>query len=254
MMDSHNVILDNTAVVLQDVSVCYTTPAERIPTLKEYIIRLLKGKRTHKNRFWALKGINLVIPRGQVFGIIGNNGAGKSTLLQVVGRILSPTSGRLVVYGKVAPLLSLGGGFHPELSGRENIYLYGSLLGYSQREMEHKFEEIVDFSELWEFIDAPLRTYSSGMMARLGFAVATDSDADILLIDEILAVGDKDFQVKSTQRMQSFYKRGATILLVTHNMDAVKSLCSKAAWLDHGTIRAYGSAEDVVQAYTSSSQ
>lgn len=254
MMDSQNVIPGDTAVVLLDVTVCYTTPAERIPTLKEYIIRLLKGKRTHKNRFWALKGINLVIPRGQVFGIIGNNGAGKSTLLQVVGRILSPTSGRLVVYGKVAPLLSLGGGFHPELSGRENIYLYGSLLGYSQREMEAKFDEIVDFSELRKFIDAPLRTYSSGMMARLGFAVATDSDADILLIDEILAVGDKDFQVKSTQRMQSFYARGATILLVTHNMDAVKSLCSKAAWLDHGTIRAYGPAEDVVQAYTTSSQ
>jgi ABC-2 type transport system ATP-binding protein/lipopolysaccharide transport system ATP-binding protein len=170
-------------------------------------------------------------------------------MLKLIARVFKPTSGRVVVRGQVAPLLEFGAGFHPELTGRENIYLNGALMGFSRQEMEEKFEGIVDFAELWDFIDVPLRTYSSGMGARLGFAVATDVEPDILLIDEVLSVGDESFQRKSSARMQEFRDQGATIILVSHVMEMIQSMCSRAAWLDHGQIKAVGKTSEVVQAY-----
>lgn len=239
---------DETALHLEDVSVRYHVPHERYTTLKEHAIRWLQ-RRLRYDDFWALHNINLEARRGQVIGIIGRNGAGKSTLLKVIARVLRPTQGRVWIRGRVAPLLEFGAGFHPELSGRENVFLNGTLLGFSHAEMQSKFERIVDFAEMWDFIDAPLRTYSSGMIARLGFAVATDVEPDILIVDEILAVGDMAFQIKSLERIQGFRAAGATILLVSHNMDTVRSMCDHVIWLDRGRLVAQGSAEEVVFRY-----
>jgi len=240
------------AVRLENVSVRYRVPHERIGTLKEYAIRALQ-RQVKKDEFWALRDINLEVRRGEVFGIIGRNGAGKSTLLKVVARVLRPTTGRVWIRGRVAPLLEFGAGFHPELTGRENIFLNGTLLGFSRREMEEKFERIVDFAELWDFIDAPLRTYSSGMVARLGFAIATDVKPDILIVDEVLSVGDQTFQRKSTRRMQEFRDLGTTILLVTHNAGVAREVCQRAVLLDHGVVRAVGQAPAVMEEYEGSS-
>jgi ABC-2 type transport system ATP-binding protein len=233
---------------LESVSVQYRTPHERIGTFKEYFIQLVRG-RIRFNTFWALHDVDLSILRGEVFGVIGRNGAGKSTLLKVISRVLRPTKGRIVIYGKVAPLLDIGAGFHPELSGRENVYLNGALLGYSGKEMDACYDQIVDFSELGEFMDAPIRTYSSGMYARLGFAVATAHVPDILLVDEILSVGDEAFQHKCFQRISEFKKLGATIVLVSHNLAEVESSCQRVAWLDQGRIHQIGAPGDVIKAY-----
>ena len=223
---------------LDNVSVNYRVAQERIGTFKEYAICWLKGQIRHQN-FRALDDISLDVKRGEVFGLIGKNGAGKSTLLKLVARVLRPTTGRVWVKGRVAPLLEVGAGFHPELTGRENIYLYGAMLGFTRREMDAKFERIVEFAELGDFIEAPLRTYSSGMWARLGFAVATDTQPEVLIVDEVLSVGDEAFQRKSFERIQSFREQGATILLVSHNMDAIENMCQRAVWLDHGKVAAF---------------
>lgn len=239
----------NSEVVrLQKVGVRYRLPSERIGSFKEYTIRWIQRRVTHRD-FWALQDVNLSVNRGETLGLIGHNGAGKSTLLKLIARVFRPTAGRVVVMGKVAPLLEFGAGFHPELTGRENIFLNGALMGFSHREMEGKLEGIVNFAELWDFIDVPMRTYSSGMWARLGFAVATDVQPDILLIDEVLSVGDESFKRKSSARMQEFRDREATIILVSHDMEMIQSMCSRAAWLDHGQIKAIGKTSEVVQAY-----
>jgi ABC-2 type transport system ATP-binding protein/lipopolysaccharide transport system ATP-binding protein len=236
------------AVHLEAVSVRYRVPSERVGTFKEYFIRRLKGQ-VHMRTFWALQEVSLDVYPGEVFGLVGVNGAGKSTLLKVVARVLRPTRGRVIVRGRVAPLLELGAGFHPELTGEENIFLNGALLGFSQREMQDKFDQIVEFSELGEFINAPIRTYSSGMYARLGFSVATASAPDVLIVDEVLSVGDEAFQKKCEARIEAFRQNGATILLVSHNMATIESMCQRAAWLDHGTIKAMGEPAHVIQAY-----
>jgi ABC-2 type transport system ATP-binding protein len=236
------------AISLENVGVCYRTPGERFYTFKEYVIRWLQ-RRVRPRDFWALNNVNLHIYRGETFGLIGSNGAGKSTLLKLAARVLRPTTGRVVVVGHTAPLLEFGAGFHPELTGRENIFLNGAILGFSHRQMEEKFERIVDFAELWDFIEAPIRTYSSGMIARLGFAVATDIEPDILLIDEILSVGDESFQHKSAARMQAFRDRGATILLVSHDMSTIEEICHRAAWIDHGQIQEIGPVSEVIRTY-----
>lgn len=236
------------AVRLENVSVRYRVPHERIGTFKEYMIRRVQRRITY-DEFWALRHVNLQVYRGEVFGIIGRNGAGKSTLLKVVARVLRPTTGRVWVRGRVAPLLEMGGGFHPELTGRENLFLNGTLLGHSRREVEARLESIVEFAELGEFIDAPLRTYSTGMVARLGFAIATAWEPDILIVDEVLAVGDEAFQRKCQARMSAFRENGATVLMVSHNAATIQTLCQRAMWLDHGTVRAMGSAKDVVSQY-----
>ncbi|MHB0989104.1 MAG: ABC transporter ATP-binding protein [Bellilinea sp.] len=240
---------DHTAAIrLESVSVAYRVPHERIGTLKEYVIRWAQ-RRVKYEKFLALNDVSLTINRGEIVGLIGHNGAGKSTLLKLVSRVLTPTSGRVWVRGKVAPLLELGAGFHPELTGRENIYLNGAILGYSRKEMDQKAGRIIDFAELGEFIDAPIRTYSSGMWARLGFAVATDSKPDILILDEVMAVGDEAFQRKSETRMRSYFEMGATILLVSHNMEMIEKLCTRAVWLDHGVIKCAGSPDKTIQEY-----
>jgi ABC-2 type transport system ATP-binding protein len=236
-------------VHLENVSVRYNLPEERIGTFKEYAIRSLQ-RRIRYHSFWALDEVSLNVNRGEVFGVIGKNGAGKSTLLKVISRVLRPTKGRIIVYGKVAPLLELGAGFHPELSGRENIYLNGALLGYSQKEMEACFDQIVEFSELRQFIDASIRTYSSGMYARLGFAVATAHVPDILLVDEILSVGDGEFQQKCYARINEFRSLGSTIVMVSHNMDLIGRICQRACCISHGKIVSVGEPNIVISDYS----
>ena len=236
---------------LEEVSVRYRVPKERIPSLKEYAIRRLTRQMSY-NDFWALKGINLEVRRGEVFGIIGPNGSGKSTLLRTVARVLKPTQGRVRVRGRIAPMLELGAGFDPELTGRENVFLNGAILGFSRRQIAECFDRIVAFAGVHEFIDAPLRTYSSGMIMRLGFAVATEVQPEVMIVDEVLAVGDAEFQQKSNARIRQFQANGATLLMVSHSLVAVRSLCTRVAWLEHGTLRAVGPADAVVTQYEAS--
>ena len=240
-----------TVIRLDSVSVRYRAPNERISTFKEYAIRWLQGRIKHEF-FMALNNVDLDIHRGDVFGLIGHNGAGKSTLLKVIARVLRPTTGRVRVRGRVAPLLELGAGFHPELSGRENIILNGAMFGFTRGQMEEKVNRIIDFSELHTFIDAPMRTYSSGMWARLGFAVATDVDPDILILDEVLSVGDEAFQRKCQARIQEFHQKQATILIVSHNTTLIEDMCQRAAWLDHGVVKAVGDAKTIGEMYRAS--
>lgn len=241
-----------TAIGLERIMVSYRIPHERVGTFKEFAIKRLQG-RLRFSTLVALKDIDLAIQRGEALGIIGRNGAGKSTLLKVIARVLRPTSGRVWISDQVSPLLELGAGFHPELTGRENIFLNGVMLSHSRKEIEQRFESIVEFAELGEFIDAPLRSYSTGMMARLGFAVATEWNPQILIIDEVLSVGDEAFQRKCEMRMESFRRNGATVLLVSHDLKMVEMMCQRAVWLDHGTIKAEGLPSAVVRAYQEAS-
>jgi len=238
-----------TVVSLEAISVRYRVPTEPINTLKEHVIRLFKGTRPGYREFLALDEVSFGVTQGESLGIIGRNGAGKSTLLKVISGIMRPTLGRVQVLGHVAPLIELGAGFHPELTGRENVFLNGAILGFSRAEMAAKLDGIVAFSELEDFIDAPLRTYSSGMKVRLGFAVATDIDPEILIIDEVLSVGDEAFQEKCRQRMQQFRTKGTTILFVTHSLDKLTEICDRALWLEHGQIRFLGEVGEAVDAY-----
>jgi homopolymeric O-antigen transport system ATP-binding protein len=233
----------------EDVSLCYRRrPSEMIPSVKDYTIRRVKGQITFTD-FWALRNVTFDIRRGETLGIIGPNGAGKSTLLKLVARVLRPTSGRVWVRGRVAPLLELGAGFDHELTGRENVFLNGAILGYRLDDIAARFDRIVDFAGVREFIDMPLRTYSTGMIARLGFAVATDARPDILLVDEILSVGDADFQRKSAERMHRLRSEGDAVLFVSHNLDAIRAHCHRVAWLHDGRLREVGPVETVVPHY-----
>jgi ABC-type polysaccharide/polyol phosphate transport system ATPase subunit len=238
-------------IVLDNVSVRYRAPEEAIGTFKEYAIRVIK-RNVRFREFNALNNVNLQVSEGEILGIIGRNGAGKSTLLKVISRVLIPTEGRVRIRGRVSPLLELGAGFHPELTGRENIYLNGTLLGHSRREIDAQLSNIIDFAELGAFIDSPLRTYSSGMVARLGFSVSTAWKPEILILDEILSVGDEAFRQKCRLRMESYRDEGTTILLVTHDSATVQSLCERAVWLDHGQINAIGSSGEVLSLYRQS--
>jgi ABC-2 type transport system ATP-binding protein len=233
------------------MSLKYRLIKERKRTFQAHIVNYFKGKRLDTQILWALKNISLDIGDGEALGIIGHNGAGKSTLLKVVSGVMKPVEGRVNVLGKIAPLIELGAGFDPELTGRENIYLNASILGFSRKEINAKYDRIVEFSELRDFIDAPLKNYSSGMIARLGFSVATEVDPDILIIDEVLAVGDAQFKTKSKERILQFRKKGITILFVSHDMDEVRSLCSKVLWLDHGYMKMIGDADTVIPEYES---
>lgn len=236
-------------ICVENISVQYRIPRERVSGIKEFAIRILQ-RRLEYEEFWALDGISFNVKNGEVFGIVGQNGAGKSTMLKVMARVLQPTRGHLVMRGNLAPLLELGGGFHSELVGRENVYLNMALLGHTRRETDLLFDDIVEFAEIHDFIDAPLRTYSTGMVARLGFAVATSLRPDILLVDEVLSVGDNRFQEKCLDRMRSFRSAGTTIVIVSHSMDTVKNFCNRALWLDHGKIKTMGEVEKVVEEYT----
>lgn len=236
------------AITLEKVSVRYRVPHEIVSGIKEYTIRWAQRRLAYKE-FWALRDVSLQIQRGEIFGVIGQNGAGKSTLLKVIARVLHPTQGRVTLQGKVAPLLELGAGFHPELTGRENVFLNSALLGRSRREVERLLPEIIEFAEIGDFIDAPIRTYSTGMEARLGFSVATCSRPDILLVDEMLSVGDAQFQQKCLDRINSFQEQGTTIILVSHSMAAIETYCKRAMWLQNGQVEALGPAEDVIKQY-----
>jgi ABC-2 type transport system ATP-binding protein len=240
-------------IFFQDVSVRYRLPKERIRTFKEFAIQSLFRKVEYEE-FWVFHDINFHVPPGEVLGIVGRNGAGKSTLLKLVARVMKPVKGEVRVNGKVTPLLELGAGFDHELTAQENIYLFGSILGIGRKEMNQKLAGIIEFSELGEFIEAPLRTFSSGMVTRLGFAVATAVDPDILLLDEILAVGDAGFQKKSLEVIYNFRRAGVTILFVSHDLDQIRFLCDRVVWLDGGGVRAWGNAPAVLDQYAASLQ
>ena len=239
---------DDPTIVFENASVKYRSPIESYWSFKEYALRVFTH-RLQMKEYWALKDISLSISTGEFFGIIGRNGAGKSTLLKLVSRVLAPTSGKVITQGFVAPMLELGAGFHYELTGMENIYLNGALLGHSHNEIKKHISEILDFAQLGDYIDAPLRTFSSGMVARLGFAIATSWTPEILILDEILAVGDEEFRRKCFQRLRGFRQYGTTILFVSHSLDTILDLCSRVAWLDHGQLKAVGSAGEIIKAY-----
>jgi ABC-2 type transport system ATP-binding protein len=214
---------------------------------------LLRGRRARYDEFWALKGVDFEIPFGSTFGIIGSNGSGKSTLLKCLAGILSPDKGSVSCNGRMAALLELGAGFHPDLSGRENIYLNGAILGMTRSEIDRKLEEIIDFSGLEKFVDTPVKNYSSGMVVRLGFAVATNVDPEILIIDEVLAVGDESFQHRCHEKIESFRQEGRTIILVSHGLMQVAQLCSTVAWLEKGVIQEIGPSYEVIGKYAGQS-
>lgn len=242
-------IFSNVPIIkLDQVSVRYRILRDRVPTFKEYALRWLRHQNQYVD-FWALKEITFTVAPGEVFGIIGANGAGKSTLLKVIANILKPVAGEIQVRGVVAPILSLGAGFDPEMTGRENVYLNGAMLGFSRKEMKEKLPDLLEFSGLKDFIDAPLRTYSSGMVSRLAFSIATDVKPDILLIDEVLAVGDIDFQQKCNARITSYKDNGTTTIIVSHSLSAIEDLCDRVIWLEQGTIRMIGKTAFVIDAY-----
>lgn len=242
-------LADETAIAFDDMSVRFDVPIEEFGSFKEYAIRRLQG-RVQYREVWALRDVSLSVSRGESLGIVGRNGAGKSTFLRVLGRVFRPTSGRVRVRGSIATLIEVAGGFHPELTGRENVFLNGTLLGRTASEVRRKFGDIVEFAEIGGFIDAPIRTYSTGMTLRLGFAVATAWDADVLLVDEVLAVGDEAFRRKCADRIGELRRRnGTTLVFVSHDLAAVRNMCERALWLDQGRIRLDGPAESVTAAY-----
>jgi lipopolysaccharide transport system ATP-binding protein len=241
----------NTAIHFEQVSKRFVLHHERPRSFQELVVGLLRRNSNSHEEFWALKDVSFTVSAGETVGLIGPNGAGKSTILKLVSRIIEPTSGQVKTNGRVGALLELGAGFHPDLTGRENVYLNGSILGLSHREIDRQFESIVEFAEIARFIDTPVRNYSSGMLMRLGFAVATSFHPDILLIDEVLAVGDQTFQAKCLQHIGQLRKQGVTILFVSHGLDMVRRLCHRAAWLDEGQIQAIGPADEVAISYLS---
>ena len=236
-------------IKIDDVSMHFNMPKEKVYSLKEYLIKLMKGQ-LHFENFIALENISLEINKGDVFGIVGLNGSGKSTLLKIIAGILTPTYGTVKVQGSVAPLIELGAGFDLELTARENIYLNGSVLGYSKKMISERFDEIVDFSELEEFIDVPMKNYSTGMVARIGFSVATLIKPDVLIVDEILSVGDFRFQEKCERRISHLMADGTTVIIVSHSIDQIERLCNSAIWLQKGKIRMIGSVDEVCKHYT----
>jgi ABC-type polysaccharide/polyol phosphate transport system ATPase subunit len=238
-------------IEVHNASLAFRLSRSRAGTLKEFSIQILK-RQVRYEKLWAIDGVSLTVSDGEVLGIVGPNGAGKSTLMKLLARVLPPTDGRVVVRGSVAPMIELGAGFNTELTGRENIVMYGSLLGRNPQMMRDRAEEIAHWADLDNFIDVPLRSYSSGMLARLGFAVATDTDPQVLLVDEVLSVGDAAFQQKSSERMRQMIDEGASVVLVSHNLDTVRKIADRAIWLDHGRIVLEGDPDEIVSAYEAS--
>lgn len=235
-------------IEVKNVSMMFNISSEKVDSIKEYFVRLVKGQLLFEE-FWALKDVSLNIQKGDAVGIVGLNGSGKSTLLKIIAGVMKPTKGIAKVHGTVAPMIELGAGFDMDLSARENIYLNGAVLGYSRAEMDAKAESILDFAELWDFVDVPLKNYSSGMVARLGFSIATAHTPDVLIVDEVLGVGDYKFQQKCEARINEIVESGATVLFVSHSIEQVRKLCKHVLWLEKGTQLMYGDVEEVCNAY-----
>lgn len=236
------------AVEIKNVDMHFHMSTERLNSLKEYFLKFVTRKLKFE-KFVALDGVSLEIKKGDVFGILGLNGSGKSTTLKLISGILTPTNGTVETDGSIAPLIELGAGFDMELTARENIYLNGSVLGYSRKFMKEKFNEIVDFAEMWDFLDTPMKNYSSGMVARVGFAIATCTRPDILIVDEILAVGDFRFQQKCEQRINEMINSDTTVIIVSHSIEQIERLCTHCAWLEKGKLKMVGPAQEVCNAY-----
>lgn len=236
------------AISVKNVSMAFNLNKEKVDNLKEYVIKFVTRKLEYK-KFYALDNINFEVKKGEHLAILGFNGAGKSTLLKTIVGVYKPTSGTVEKCGVIAPLLELGAGFDPNYTGKENIFLYGAILGYSREYIESKYDEIVEFSELGHFINVPLKNYSSGMRARLGFSIATAVDPDVLILDEVLSVGDAKFRTKSLKKVQSMFEKGVTVLFVSHSIQQVKAICDKAILLDKGKIIAHGDVEEVSAIY-----
>ena len=248
--------MDDIMVRAENVSMMFNLGIEKGFSLKQGFVDLFNPKKRREkkknrinNEFWALTDVSFEIRRGEVMGLIGSNGAGKSTMLKIVAGVLKPTKGRVESYGNICPMIELGAGFDPDLTARENVFLNGAVMGYSKKFIESKFDEIVEFSELQDFLEVPVRNFSSGMTARLAFSVATVVEPEILIVDEILSVGDLAFQQKSEEKMLSMINGGTTVLYVSHAVASIKKLCNRAVWLDHGHVREIGNAKAVCKHY-----
>ncbi len=240
--------MEDIVVSVKNVSMEFNMSSERIDSIKEYFIKLLKGKLFFES-FWALNDVSVDIRRGEVFGIVGLNGSGKSTLLKIISGIMKPTKGSAEIRGTLSPMIELGTGFDPELTGRENIYLNGAVLGYSRKFMEGVYDEIVDFAEIGDFIDTPVKNYSSGMQARIGFAIATVVKPQVLIVDEVLGVGDFKFQKKCEARIQELMAGDTTVIFVSHSLDQIRRLCTRVLWLKKGSVVMLGDTRTVCDAY-----
>lgn len=240
--------MEDIAIGIQNVSIRFNMSRDRVDSIKEYAIRAMKGQ-LFFDEFWALKDVSFEVKKGEVFGLVGLNGAGKSTILKVVAGVLKPTRGQVTVNGSIAPLIELGAGFDPDLTARENVFMNGAILGYNTAYMKERYREIMDFAELESFADVPVKNFSSGMYARLGFAIATMVKPEILIVDEILAVGDFRFQEKCQKRIAKMIEGGTTVLIVSHSNEMMKSFCDRVAWLDHGKLREIGPAEEICDYY-----
>ena len=233
---------------VQHVSMKFNLMEEKVDTLKEYIVKLIKGKLFY-SEFVALNDVSFQIEKGDILGIVGFNGAGKSTMLKILAGVLKPTNGKVIVNGSVAPLIEVGAGFDPELTAKENIFLNGAILGHSRKFLQQHFDEIIDFAELRTFVNVPVKNFSSGMYARLGFAIATVVKPDILIVDEVLSVGDYRFQEKCEKRIQEMINGGTTIIIVSHDINMIERLCNKVLWLDHGIKRDFGETVTICEEY-----
>lgn len=233
---------------VNNVSIRFNLEKEKVNSIKEYFIRRLKGQIQY-DEFWALKNVSFQVERGDSVGLVGLNGSGKSTLLKTIAGVLKPTEGSVRIFGSVAPLIELGAGFDFDLTGRENVFLNGAILGYSRKQMMEYYDDIVEFSELSEFMDVPVKNYSSGMLSRLAFAIATIGRPDILIVDEVLSVGDFRFQLKCEERIKKMMGKDTTVLFVSHSMEQVKTICKHAIWLEKGHIKMIGTAEEIGRQY-----
>lgn len=237
-------------ISVKNVSMKFDLGIEKDNSFKNKFISLFdKKRRKKKEYFWALSDVSFEVRKGEVIGLIGSNGAGKSTMLKVVSGVMKPTKGKVVVNGTIAPMIELGAGFDQELTARENIYLNGAVLGYSEKFLDEKFDEIVEFSELKDFLDVPIKNFSSGMIAKLAFSISTIVSPDILIVDEILSVGDIKFQEKSLNKMMELIKSGTTVLFVSHSLESIKDICDRVVWLEHGKVIDIGPASEVCDAY-----